>query len=340
MRVITVESAQPGMILARSVHDGKDNVLLKGGITLTADYIRRLKLKGVPYFYILDDATEDIEIDDVIPDEVRQEGITLMRKVFTSHVINYDEISRTVDKIIEELLTTRSVSLQVLNIKTYDNYTFSHSVNTCVLGIALAKKLKVPPAELAKMAIGLILHDIGKILVPESIVNKAGKLTDDEFKLMKKHSEFGWDILKKTDSIAPLSRIIALQHHEKYNGTGYPDGLKGDKIHLFAQIAAVADVYDAMTSDRIYRKKYYPHEALEYFMGNGNMHFKIDLVQAFLQIIPPFAVGTTVKLSTGDEAVVKEVDMNCPMRPEIRLLNTLEDVDLVDYPSITITEVL
>lgn len=340
MRIVSIDFAQAGMILGRSVLDGKDNTLLKAGVALTADYIKRLKIKGVPYFYILDDATEDIEIDDVIPDEIRQEGITLMRKVFTSHVINYDEIAKTVDKITEELLTSRSVSLQVLNIKTYDNYTFSHSVNTCILGIALAKKLKVSPVDISKLAIGLILHDIGKILVPESVVNKPGKLTDEEFKLMKKHSEFGWDILKKKDEIAPLSRIIALQHHEKYNGTGYPDGLKSDKIHFFAQIAALADVYDAMTSDRIYRKKYYPHEALEYFMGNGNIHFKIDLVQAFLQIIPPFAVGTTVKLSNGEEAVVKEVDMNCAMRPQIRLLKTLEDVDLVDYPSITITEVL
>ena len=342
MRILGLSYVKSGMLLGRTIFDGKDNILLRDHTVLSDEYIRKLRKRGVPYCYILDHETEDIQIDDVVSEEVRQEGITLVRNIFKTGVINYEEISQTTDKIIEELLNNKEISLQVIDIKTYDNYTFAHSVNTCVLGVCLAKKMRIPGHEMRKLAVGLLLHDIGKLLVPESIVNKPGKLTDEEFKVMKKHSQYGWELLRKNNTISPLSRIVALQHHEKYNGTGYPDNLKSDKIHIFGQIAAIADVYDAMTSDRIYRKRHYPHQVLEYFMGNGNIHFNFNLVSEFLQIIPPFSVGTTVKLSTGDEAVIKSVNMQWAMRPSVRILNshgTLEDIDLIDHPNITVIEV-
>ncbi len=196
--------------------------------------------------------------------------------------------------------------VNMIDLKVFDDYTYSHSVNVAVLSIIIGVTMGLGRKELTKLGLGALLHDIGKVFIDKDIVNKPGKLTDEEFSSMKMHSKLGYDYVRDRFQLPVKSYVAVLDHHERYDGSGYPNSKKGDEISDFGKMIALADVYDALTSERPYRKALPPSEAMEYIMGNSQVHFDPELVKVFSRKVAPYPVGTLVKLSNGMTGLVVE----------------------------------
>lgn len=204
--------------------------------------------------------------------------------------------------------------------KGYDEYTYTHSVNVCILITTLAKSMGYSEDQLLEIGFGGLLHDIGKMCIPENILNKPGMLTESEFATMKRHSMLGFELIKDKKDISDLSRKIIVQHHERMNGTGYPFGLKGNRIHEISSLASVADVYDALTSDRVYKQGWPPQKALALIYRGRNSDYPEQIVDLFTKHVGIYPVGSFVELASGEKAVVVYVDNNHVLDPKIKII--------------------
>lgn len=187
---------------------------------------------------------------------------------------------------ILHLMNTKDTALSSLSrLRKYDPYTFSHSINVFYVSVAIGSMVGLDKTRLSDLGISAILHDIGKMSIPKRILNKRSKLTDSEFSIIKKHTCEGFSFAKEHISLSEAAFPGILHHHEKYNGTGYPIGIKGEQIDLLARIISVADVYDAMTSDRPYRKALTRNEAVGFIRANSGTHFDPKIASLFLESI-------------------------------------------------------
>ncbi len=344
MRFVPINAVREGCYLAKTIYDDNGMILLNKGILLTQKLIERAKNVGIYSLYINDDYSDN-EIEDVIKPELRQKSIKNLKEAFdnfqkyNTHLakcINGPQqknalknrekyiasISEIAKEILEELLSKKNILINLVDIKSMDSYTYQHSVNVAILSIILGIELQLNRFELYDLCVGAILHDIGKIFIPPEIITKNDKLTDEEFSIIKKHPIRGYEYLKNCLDIPATARAIVLQHHEKINGEGYPNGFKNNHISKLSRIVAIADVYDALTSDRPYRSALSPNEAMEYIMGSGGTHFDYVMVKAFSKKIIPYPEGTLIKLSNNDTAIVEGVNIGYPLRPSVRIIDT------------------
>jgi len=337
------------MKLAKPIYY-QGNILLNTNCDNLYKYRERLLELEVNNVYIEDKISEDIVINNLISEETRLKGKNIIRRVFTdisnNQNINIIQINNFIEELTQEILNNQKVLINLIDLKSYDSYTFDHSVNVAALSLLIAKSLDYNKQKLIKLGVGAILHDIGKISIPKDILNKKTKLNDNEFKAIKKHPSLGYTSIKNHYEISPLSRIIILSHHEKVDGSGYPKGLIGDEIHEFARIVAITDVFDALTSDRCYRKKWSTNKAIDFLIANANSHFDINILNTFIQKVSLYPNGTLVKLSTGAIAVVKKQNKSFPLRPIIRIIkddlgNELKEpyiLNLLEVKNITIID--
>jgi HD-GYP domain-containing protein (c-di-GMP phosphodiesterase class II) len=340
MRRISLDSCCKGMILGKTIYSEGGRVLLREDIELRESYIERLRLCNISEIYIKDDISEGIVINDVIDERTRVEAKVLVKSIMEdckkNSRINSDAAKVMVDKIIDELLLNRDVLVNLSDIKTTDDYTFAHSVNVCILSLMAGAKLGLNQLRLKDLGVGALLHDIGKVSIPEEIIKKPGKLTDEEYEIIKQHTVLGHNALKADMDIRISSAHIALAHHERYDGSGYPFGLKGENIHQFARIVAIADVYDALTSDRVYHEKMKAHEAVELLTTVGMNQFDREILQVFIKNIALYSLGTGVLLDNGEKGIVVDCNKDLPARPVVRIVyrangervRTYEEVDL------------
>jgi len=233
--------------------------------------------------------------------------------------MNMAEVEPLVEDITESIGRNQSALLSLLHLKTHDDYTFLHSVSVCALMITFCKSLKLDPATTREAGLGALLHDTGKMLVPDAILNKPGRFTDEEFEIMKRHPRDGYDILRATPGIGEVPLDIALHHHERMDGTGYPDRLPGAEISTLARMAAIVDVYDAITSDRCYHVGIPPAEALKKMWEWSKFDFDQTLMRAFISTIGIYPVGTLVRLDSGRLAVVVELHTSEILKPSVRV---------------------
>lgn len=237
--------------------------------------------------------------------------------------IDTGKVAGAVGRMVDSVFRNQDALTSLARLKSFDDYTFAHCVNVCILSLALGRQMGLERADLEDLGTGAILHDIGKMLVPGKVLNKPGKLTDEEFTIMKRHAELGGDMLSGA-KIGEAAMLVALQHHERFDGSGYYKGLAKDDIHIFARIAAVADVYDAMTSKRIYQAGMVPEEALKRLYLMRGTHFQPEIVETLIKCLGIYPIGTFVELNTGELAVVKMVNRSHPMQPVIQLLSDRE----------------
>jgi len=197
---------------------------------------------------------------------------------------NIRETKRAVADVVDLILDDMETSHHLMMITDHDYYTYTHSVHVGVLSICLAKNLfkRSDAHDLHELGAGFFLHDLGKVRIDQGIINKPAKLTDDEMQVMRKHPNLGYVILKETKQMTEESKIIVLQHHERFDGAGYPKGLRSDEIHVYGRICAIADVYDALTTERPYRRKLEPFEGLKIMKEQMMDHFQKDLFEQFV----------------------------------------------------------
>lgn len=340
MRVVPIECVREGCYLARNMFDNDGRILLREGVKLTNNIIRKIKELNIYSIYIVDEYSEK-EIEDIIKPELRQKAVGVIKSTFfhleahatkgmtsknSSHIKErekfFSSIRDIANELIEELLSRKNLLVNLVDIKSMDNYTYQHCVNVAVLSLILGIQLQLNKFELTDLCIGALVHDIGKILIPKELTLKPGKLTDEEFALMKKHTTKGYEYLRSIYEISAPSRVVALEHHEHYNGNGYPEKRTGTEISKLSRIVAIADVYDALTSDRPYRRAMSPNDALEYIMAGGTSQFDYEMVKSFAKVVVPYPQGTLVKLSNGDYAVVEEIFDHYPLRPVVKIVKS------------------
>ncbi|SFG00158.1 HD-GYP domain, c-di-GMP phosphodiesterase class II (or its inactivated variant) [Desulfotomaculum arcticum] len=353
MRRVPTKMLKPGMRVGRSVINANEHVLLAAGTLLTETFITRLQKLNIPSIYVDDGFLPDMQFEDVISEKVRYKAMQQTKKVFndfhyTKSLVGLDKIATIVDEIIDELLNSKNIMVNLVDIRSNDEYTFGHCVNTCILSMITAIRLGYSPNRLRLLAIGAILHDLGKTLIPPEVLNKPGKLTAEEYNIVQKHSEYGFELLCQNTQFENASRLVVLHHHERYNGTGYPHGLAGNQIPQNSAIVGLADMYDALTADRVYRNAYLPHEAFEMLAASGDYLFEFDIVKAFLHHVAAYPMGSLVKLNTGEIAVVVENRPGFSLRPKLRILflannkpcTSQREIDLAEVNNLTITQVL
>ncbi|GAB6153671.1 HD-GYP domain-containing protein [Desulfosporosinus burensis] len=352
MRLVNTRYVQEGSILARPVINSSGRVLLQSGIRVTASYIDRLISMGYDVLFIQDDRLDDVEFHLAITGQTREVAYKTIQ-----NVSNYIEsglqsslvvtnVRSTVQEMINDLLYSTDILGNLSEIQGYDDYTFHHSVNTTIISLVLGIASEYSEQKLIELGMGVLMHDIGKIMIPAQILNKKTPLTEEEFGEIKKHTTNGFEILRKNHDFSLLSAHVAFQHQEKWDGNGYPRGLKGNKIHEYGRLAAVADVYEALTSKRVYRKAIEPNEAYEYIVSQGNTHFEPRIIEIFKKHISVYPSGSGILLSNGQRGNVVKQNSAFPNRPFVRVFYENEktlplpiDYNLAEYPSLMIVAV-
>jgi HD-GYP domain-containing protein (c-di-GMP phosphodiesterase class II) len=323
MHIVILDEHAVGRHLGRSIRDDAGHILLRAGTRLSRTYIRALRDRGYRTVYAVNELAPDIGVDDALREETRTRATQVVRsaleKAARAEKLEISSLRKIVDEILAELRGQSDTAFSVATIRSVDEYTFVHSVNVCLYCLMLGTALAYDTGTMRKLALGALLHDIGKTNYPE-LVKRAGPLTAEEFAALQGHTTDGYEMLRNHDGVDLLSAHMAFQHHERLDGSGYPRGLRDEQILPFARIAAVADVYDAMTGDRPYKPAMAPHEAMAVILEQAGTKLDAYLVRQFAQRIAVYPAGTIVGLSDGRIGVVSAQTDLGPTRPCVRVL--------------------
>lgn len=371
MRLVATYSVTPGSVLARDVW-GSSTVapLLRAGTVLRDTYLDRLSNSGIAAVYIDDELSAGIDIPTALRSSTQVKATGVLAAAFSelpgavavasgplrSEIVL--ELRTVVQAILEDLEDAGDAMIAFGDLATVDAYTMQHSIDVTVMGLMLARRLfreygwidydgarRFDRIEerLIRLGLGLLLHDIGKVTVPQEVLNKKGPLDADEWDLIRAYPAAGAGMVTD-DSVGARARSVIRFHHERYDGTGYPAGLKGEGIPQLARIAAVADVFDAITSARPYRIAAPIHVAVEEVVAGSRSHFDPEVVAIFRSLVAPHPAGTYVSLSDGREGIVSHVPPTRADRPVVRVvtdfdgtrLGTPLELPLVHHPDIQI----
>jgi len=340
-KYISTRVINPGMILEQTIADRADRVLIARGTVLDEYHIDSMKKMGITGVYIRTGVIEEKheENEPVITAQVQQQidkvKIEDRARVHLSESVKkrvaegvqylyqdtestgFVDMTRSItDDLMKAIEDNEAIAVDISALKVSDEYTFKHSVDVATMSMIVSRQYGLPDEQIYEIGISGLLHDIGKSKIPNEILNKAGKLTDEEFALIKQHSLLGYQILKDKPELSNAIKLGVLQHHEKINGSGYPMGATEDKIHIFAKIIAVADIYDALVTERPYKKAFTPRDAVEMIMAmTGELDLKV--MQSFLESVILYPVGTNVDLSNGEKAKVVANNAKYVLRPTV-----------------------
>ncbi len=353
---------QPGMKVNNPILDEAGQVLIEKGVFLDDFQIGRLLQRGIMRVYITEG--EPDEYDNMYVPQFAKEQIEKNRKPDKKKVELSQAVKERVGKGIEYLFTNTkdanlaessnnvagelvstildsdAVAVDIDMLKVSDEYTFKHSVDVAAMSLIIGKSMGLTKDEMKDLGMAGLLHDLGKSQIPNEVLNKPGKLTDMEFALMKQHTLFGFKILKERGGFKDNVMMGALQHHEKMNGRGYPQGFDSSRIHKFARIIAVADVYDALVTERPYKKGFSKSTAFEMLISMGD-DLDVEVMTHFKKTLIIYPVDKVVVLSNGEPARVVKNNEGYPTRPVLVSLKTGEIFDLsndVKYASLMIPE--
>ena len=268
-----------------------------------------------------------------------------MKEIYSSP----GDVARTVKmveylakSIILEIPNNKNIMVNMIDIKTFDDYMYSHSVNVAVLSSVIGIALHLDTKKIERLTAAALLHDIGKVFIPKDILNKENSMTEEELALIKSHPEKGYRYIKQYYNIPVTTYVGILQHHERFDGNGYPDGKKRMRISKFARIICICDSYDNLVTERPNQKAYLPSDAIEYIMANNGQIFDPKLVKIFLKKVAPYPLGTVLRLSNGESVIVIENNQYCSIRPKVRNLENNKIYDLTNdwnLRSVTIVKV-
>ncbi|MDF2890692.1 MAG: hypothetical protein K0R80_1059 [Clostridia bacterium] len=297
VRDISIAECGQGDLLAIDIFDDNGVVLLVKDVFLNEYMIERLKGLGIRKVSVFNKAKNETK-QFIRNNYIKSVDLlkTAVKDLASGKGLNYSDISTT-SELIYLGINEKDTIVQCLNeIRQEDDYTYTHCINTAFYAMLISKWIGLSMYE-TKLAIEAgLLHDIGKVKIPKEVLNKKGKLTQEEYELVKKHTVFGFDLIKDVIDIKPEVKQAALLHHERVNRSGYPLQVSPKEINLFSKIIAVADVYDAMTSERVYKKRATPFEAFEMFKTIGASLFDLEVLNVFLKNLPNCYLGSKVLL--------------------------------------------
>lgn len=324
MRFVAAKDLSPGMIVGKTFYSNSMSVMLRKGIALSDTHIRAIHRINIGGIYIDDELTNDIPITPLIDDELKFQFAGEVKNIFTSVkskiTPNSNNMEDIIKMIVEQISSRSHHVVNMFDLKSFDDYTFQHSIDVCILSVVVGIHKNLPFNQLYNLALAGVYHDIGKMFIDPRILNKKGPLTAEEFKLIKDHPALGADYIQKMNITRNDILQGVLQHHERHDGTGYPNALTGSKISLFGKIIAISDVFDAITSERSYKNAMQPSEAIEYIMSNASQHFDFELAKLFINSVSAYPVGTTIRLSNGLTAIVAENFQGFTLRPRVKVL--------------------
>jgi len=337
---VSVDYLKPGMYISNLDRPWVDtDFLFQGFLIKTQGDIDKLKEyctyvfidveRGAPAEAYLTENIESgisIKVEEELPkakatyNRLTEEFNNIIDKLKSGGKLNIETIQQDLHLLVDGGLRNNDAYLLLTKLKTKDNYTYTHCLSSSIFGIIMGKQMGLRKEQLQELALGCMFFDIGKIKYPNELLVKTGPLTDEEISLIKNHVNDSIEILKNTHGIQQSVIDVALNHHERFNGTGYPAKKKGSEIPLFARIAGIVDTYDALTSLRIYHKQCSHEHAIKELYSLRDIDFQADLVEMFIQCLGIYPTGALVELNTGEVAVVLQQNMISRLKPRIMLI--------------------
>lgn len=323
MKKVEVPLLKPGMRLAKTIYNKEGMVLLYEGIKLTESYIRSLKNQGIKSAYV--DKSEKMNLiqPEIISEHVKQKAYTeifsFIERIINRKAQETKKIKNHVERLLSHILEDPIIILYMVNLFFFDDYTFNHSLHVSYLSILLGAEIGLKQDDLMDLGRGALLHDIGKMKIPREIFNKPGILDSNELTIIRKHTIQGYNMIRKKDYLSPEASSILLSHHERIDGTGYPQHIQKKEIHIFNRIVALADVFDAISSDRVYKKGMDYYSTVEVLKKISDF-LKEPLLPHFLKHIAVYPIGTEVYLNNGYRGIVVEKNLLDPKNPAIELI--------------------
>ncbi len=348
MRLVSIDMLKPDMKIARAVYN-QSALILPEGRSDVAKYISNLRNMGIEYVYVEDSKSVGIEIPDAIAERTRRSCKQVLQNAIQQFSITdkleTSGLEQCVNSVVSEILKTPDVQVSLNDIASTDEYTYTHSVSTMVYALMIARKLNYSEQKLTVLGMGTLLHDIGKTLIERDVMFKEGQLSQSEYEYVKMHSLYGYQMLRRITSLPEQVRQIAYMHHERLDGSGYPQGINGDEMNEYIRIVSIADVYDALTTDRCYRKKWPANQAMDFLVSRSGKEFDHELVGLFTQQLAVYPNGSLVRLSNQYLGIVSEQNRSMPLRPFVRVIQdpagrevTPFELDLMKELSVTIIE--
>jgi len=333
-----LNNVNEGMILAQDVVDKYGRILIASGIPLKREILNLLEKHEIVSVFIRKSKVENIQMEsmeDVASMATRLKLISNVKDAFSKaygiaeHLV---VLQNYVEDVVHTLIKRKNVLLYLQDLDSASDYLFLHSVNVGLFSIVIGMAMNLPHEELCLLGMGGLLHDFGKTSISSEILNKQGQLTLAEFNEIKEHAAVGYKMLKTDAQLDYRIMFMALQHHERCNGSGYPWGILNDKIHHLARIVAVADVYDALTTDRVYRSRLSSFAAVQMINEGDRIHFDSHVIAAFNKVAIPYPIGCCVTLNHGKDGKVIGLNSMDLFRPIIStqqgMVNLLHEADL------------
>lgn len=352
-RKVMVNEVSEGMRLYDDVYSPNGTLLIPKNTVITSNHILKLNLYQVEFIYVYSEVSEPIEIEEnlMIPISETEDFIDFSKEYYkhVSYVqeefasiirqgnVDTNNLYKLVDNILFNSNKGQNLLSYMCRLKSSDDVTYNHCLNVSILASIFGKWLHLNDYQIHNLTLAGMLHDIGKTQIDESILKKTSKLTDDEYKAIQKHTTLGYNLISKTNLDIGIKQAV-LMHHEKMNGDGYPLGLDWNNIHSYAKIVSIVDIYDAMTSDRPYHKRYHPFKVIKMFEEECYGLLDTEFLYVFLEHIAHNFLGDSVELSNGEIGKIIFINKQSPSRPIIQTNNKM--IDLFKDSSTTIKNFL
>lgn len=332
MKTILVSSLKNNEKLSYDITDSNGAILIKAETIITQEHIQRLNDKGIYVIQLPDDNDNNMrvleykkQLKDNYMENLKYSALENIPNAFegiaNNSTTNLNPLKNDIFNIVDHVIQEGSITTNLFEIKSFDDYTYVHCIDTCIMSIFLGLACGLKKSELNELALGAVLHDIGKIKIPNDIINKPSKLTDSEFEIIKTHPHHGQILVSDIPGISLDIRSAVGQHHERFDGKGYPRGLQGNRIHPFARIISICDVFTAVSANRSYRPRFQPYDAYELILTGSGSQFDPAIVKQFKDAFSIYPLGCSLNLSNGMSGIVIKQNKGFPDRPIIKIFN-------------------
>lgn len=341
MRKVVLEDLKPGMKLYQPVFSADGTILIPGGTVLNSIQIALLDKAGLPGVFIgTDNPSETYNIISESNSSILLQLLYALEKEVREGKMSFMPFKEPLFAIVDEVMRMANRLISPPAIRIHEAYIYGHAVNVTILSLLIGRTFRYELMKMRELAVCAMFHDMGMYLVPREILQKKGPLNQMEQRKMEEHTMLGFQFIQEFQDIPRSVPSIVYQHHERLDGSGYPRSLTGRNILEMSRIVGVADVYDAMTSERVYRNAFRPSQVVGYLKKNSGFLFDSSVVDALLKNVATYPEGSRVRLSNGHKAMVVSVNIQNGDRPIVQDIDSEKIIDLLAHPDISVTEEL